>query len=58
MAPEIIQKTVSYSSGVDVWACGVIMYYLLTGVLPFKGKNEKELFKKIGVGTFSKLGED
>ena len=36
MAPEIIQKTISYGPPVDVWACGVILYYLLGGILPFK----------------------
>jgi serine/threonine protein kinase len=47
MAPEIIQKSISYGTGVDVWACGVILYYLLIGALPFKAQNERELFKKI-----------
>jgi MAP/microtubule affinity-regulating kinase len=56
MAPEIIQKAPNYTTGVDVWAAGVIMYYLIAGVLPFRGKNEKELFKKITSGVYEKQG--
>ncbi|KAK6588340.1 kinase domain-containing [Cryptosporidium xiaoi] len=40
-APEIINnQTFSYS--VDVWATGVIMYTIITGFHPFKGKNSEE----------------
>jgi len=30
-----------------MWACGVIMYYILVGILPFKSGDEKGLFRKI-----------
>ncbi|KAG4071011.1 hypothetical protein HA402_001448 [Bradysia odoriphaga] len=33
-APEILND-ILYGSPIDIWACGVIMFYLLTGVLPF-----------------------
>jgi 5'-AMP-activated protein kinase catalytic alpha subunit len=32
---------------VDIWSCGVIMYALLCGYLPFEDKNTKVLYKKI-----------
>ena len=34
MAPEFWRKR-PYDAAVDVWACGVIMYVLLAGYLPF-----------------------
>ena len=34
MAPEFWRKR-PYDEAVDVWACGVIMYVLLAGYLPF-----------------------
>ena len=40
MAPEII-KSVGYSYEVDVWAAGVVMYYLYFGKAPFKAKGVK-----------------
>ncbi|KAM3144080.1 hypothetical protein pb186bvf_003844 [Paramecium bursaria] len=47
MAPEIVRKVVSYSYEVDIWACGVILFYLLTSQFPFKANSEKELYSKI-----------
>lgn len=35
-----------------MWACGIIMYFLLSGVLPFKSTNEKSLYKKIEKGSY------
>ena len=40
MAPEILQDK-EYSYEVDIWAIGVIMYFLLTGELPFKNPNKE-----------------
>ena len=35
------------SEKTDIWSCGVIMYFLLTGDYPFKGKNSYEIKKEI-----------
>ena len=30
-----------------MWALGVLLYVVLTGIFPFKGQTDKELYKKI-----------
>jgi len=41
MAPEVFDLSYSYPS--DVWSCGVMMYFILSGEFPFKGKNDLDL---------------
>ncbi|GAA5814437.1 hypothetical protein MFLAVUS_007933 [Mucor flavus] len=41
MAPEIFKKT-GHGKPVDIWAIGVITYFLLTGYTPFEGSNNIE----------------
>lgn len=38
IAPEILRSN-GYNEKVDVWSCGVILYILLIGKAPFRGKN-------------------
>lgn len=37
-APEVIQKN-NYSTTVDIWSMGVILFFLVCGYLPFNDKN-------------------
>lgn len=45
MAPELLLG--NYNEKVDEWACGVIMYILLTGTMPFKGKDFDEIKENV-----------
>jgi calcium-dependent protein kinase len=45
IAPEIFKR--KYNKAVDVWSCGIIMYTLLSGMTPFCGVNDDEIFENI-----------
>ena len=47
LAPEMVNK-IGHDTSVDIWALGVLCFELLTGKLPFNGRNNKELFSNIG----------
>lgn len=47
MAPEIVSKKEYCGPPADVWALGVLLFALLHGRFPFKGANDKDLFRKI-----------
>ncbi|KAK2152782.1 hypothetical protein LSH36_318g01002, partial [Paralvinella palmiformis] len=53
MAPEVINRE-PYGKPVDVWGCGVMMYILLSGQLPFCGTKER-LFDVITRGLYNDL---
>jgi serine/threonine protein kinase len=36
-----------YGYPADVWAAGVMMYWLLSGEFPFRGRNKMELARKV-----------
>ena len=38
--------------GADIWSCGIILYAMLCGYLPFEDPNTSKLYKKIMAGEY------
>lgn len=51
IAPEVLRE--EYDEKCDVWSCGVIMYILLSGELPFFGETEEIITKNILEGKYT-----
>jgi calcium-dependent protein kinase len=51
MAPEVYQK--KYNHMCDLWSCGVIMYVILFGRMPFTATKEDALRKQQRLGQWS-----
>ncbi|MQL41425.1 hypothetical protein EI012_26315, partial [Escherichia coli] len=52
VAPEILLKRGYDGARVDVWSCGVVLFILTAGYLPFNDYNITVLYRKIYRGTF------
>ena len=46
-APEIIKGNNYDGFQIDVWCCGIVLYNMVCGDVPFEGETNKELFKNI-----------
>ena len=51
-APEVISGKLYAGPEVDIWSCGVILYALLCGTLPFDDEHVPTLFRKIKCKPF------
>lgn len=52
VAPEILTKKGYDGAKVDIWTCGVILYVLNAGYLPFNDTNVMVMYRKIYKGEF------
>ncbi|KAJ0836699.1 putative protein kinase CAMK-CAMKL-CHK1 family [Helianthus annuus] len=52
VAPEVLGRKGYEAAKVDVWSCGVILFVLMAGYLPFNDQNVMVLYKKIYKGEF------
>lgn len=53
LAPEIVNRKVPPSTATDIWACGIFLFYLMTGKFLFRGLTEKEVLSNISKGAFN-----
>ncbi|MCL7023555.1 hypothetical protein MKW94_002488 [Papaver nudicaule] len=52
VAPEVLARKGYDAAKVDIWSCGVILFVLMAGYLPFHDQNILSMYKKIYKGEF------
>lgn len=52
VAPEVLRKKGYDGSKADLWSCGVILYVLLAGFLPFQDENIMNMYRKVFKAEF------
>lgn len=52
-SPEMVTATPYHGPPADIWSCGVILYAMLTGSLPFQSDDMPQLFQKISQAHYS-----
>ena len=57
IAPEILKNKGYEGFTVDIWSAGVVLYAMLSGIVPFKGKNLQELQELIMEGKYKPISE-
>ncbi|KAK4702047.1 hypothetical protein P7C70_g4180, partial [Phenoliferia sp. Uapishka_3] len=51
-SPEIVSGLNYHGSSSDIWSCGIILFALLTGRLPFDDENIRDLLAKVKKGRY------
>ena len=57
VAPEVLSRR-PYGPAVDLWSCGVCLYILLAGVVPFSDPDEQRLVHRIATAKYSLSGPE
>ena len=52
IAPELLYDKPFDPYKSDIWSCGVVLYFMLTGFVPFKGDNDNQLHNNIMKGIY------
>lgn len=53
VAPEVIQHKSYDGAAADIWSCGVILFELLAGYLPFQDRSLTNLYRRISRAHFA-----
>ncbi|XP_059457559.1 CBL-interacting serine/threonine-protein kinase 5-like [Corylus avellana] len=52
VAPEVLRKKGYDGAKADIWSCGVILFVLLAGYLPFQADNLMKMYRKVFKAEF------
>uniref|UniRef100_A0A0E0MSW1 non-specific serine/threonine protein kinase n=1 Tax=Oryza rufipogon TaxID=4529 RepID=A0A0E0MSW1_ORYRU len=52
VAPEVLSRRGYDAAGADLWSCGVVLFVLMAGYLPFQDRNLAGMYRKIHKGDF------
>lgn len=50
-SPELVRGQ-PYGTAVDMWACGVLLYIMLSGKMPFYGRDDQACLKMVATGRY------